>query len=113
ERFGQPVWSGPADYVQLRTSRSVGGVRLHFVASAGAALVPRAAGSLPLAGPALDAGPGQPPIIARSAWTHGHAPPAVAPSYGEVKFAFVHHSETPNGYSPGAVPAMLMSIYQY
>lgn len=111
-RFGQPVWTGPADVVQLRSSSAVGGVRLHFVTPA-ASYGARAAGEYPLAAPVLDAGPGQPPIIARAAWAQGHAPPAVTPGYGTVKLAFVHHSETPNGYSAADVPSMLMSIYDY
>ena len=80
--FGEPIWTGPADYVQLRSSRRVKGVRLHFVAagvgasSRGAAHV---AEGFPLAQPVLDAGPGEPPIIARSAWAQGHAPPSNGP----------------------------------
>jgi N-acetylmuramoyl-L-alanine amidase len=31
ERFGEPVWTGPADQVQLRSAVGVSGVRLHFV----------------------------------------------------------------------------------
>ena len=31
--FGEPIWTGPADYVQLRSSSPVRGVRLHFVAA--------------------------------------------------------------------------------
>ncbi len=111
--FGQPVWTGPADQVQLRTAAPVEGVRLHFVTPEAGPDVARAAGGYPLAAPRLDAGPGQPAIIARAAWTGGHAPPAVGPAYGAVKLAFVHHSETPNGYSAAEVPAMLMSIYDY
>ncbi len=61
----------------------------------------------------LDAGPGQPPIIARSAWAQGHAPPRHVPLYGTVKLAFVHHSESPNGYGPGEVPSILLSIFDY
>ena len=37
--------------------------------------------------------------------------PRVAPAYGEVQLAFVHHTENPNGYSPGEVPAMLRAIF--
>ena len=133
--FGEPIWTGPADYVQLRGSRAVRGVRLHFVAprpvaatpsnAARANAAPRAnaggargayattAQSLPLAQPVLDAGPGQPPIIARSAWAQGHAPPSHVPLYGTVKLAFVHHSESPNGYGPGEVPSILLSIFDY
>ena len=33
--------------------------------------------------------------------------------YGTVKLAFVHHSETPNGYGPGQVPSILHSIFAY
>jgi hypothetical protein len=69
--------------------------------------------TFPLAQPVLDAGPGQPPIIARSAWAQGHAPPSNGPFYGAVKLAFVHHSETPNGYAAGDVPSILMSIFAY
>jgi hypothetical protein len=110
--FGEPIWTGAADCVQLRVSGRVTGVRVHFVS------VPRgsaahAASAFPLATPVLDAGSGQPPIIARAAWARGQAPPAVAPHYGTVKLAFVHHSQTPNGYTAGEVPAIILSIFDY
>ncbi len=58
-------------------------------------------------------GPGQPPIIARSAWAgRGHGP-ASGPYYGAIDMAFVHHTENPNGYSPGQVAPMLLAIYDY
>ena len=115
KQFGEPIWTGPAVEVQLRSPGPVQGVRLHFVAVpradvAGQAHVTQA---LPLAQPILDAGPGQPPIIARAAWAQGHAPPRHVPEYGTVKLAFVHHSESPNGYGAGAVPAILSSIFVY
>ncbi len=114
-RFGEPIWTGPADVVQLRTAGAVNGVRLHFVADPGAIDEGQAsaAQAFPLAQPNLDAGPGQPPIIARAAWARGHAPPRHAPEYGTVKVAFVHHSETPNGYGPGQVPSILRSIFVF
>ncbi|HTP21953.1 MAG TPA: N-acetylmuramoyl-L-alanine amidase [Solirubrobacteraceae bacterium] len=112
-QFGEAIWTGPADYVQLRSPSRVDGLRLHFVAARPVPLSAHAAQALPLAQPVLDAGPGQPPIIARSAWAHGHAPPSRVPLYGTVKLAFVHHSVTPNGYSAGDVPAILTSIFDY
>lgn len=117
-QFGEPIWSGPAEVVQLRSSGAVDGVRLHFVAEpessvSGAANTAHVAQTFPLAQPNLDAGPGQPPIIARSAWARGHAPPRHAPEYGTVKVAFVHHSVTANGYGPGQVPSILRSIFVY
>ena len=111
-RFGEPIWSGPADAVQLRSDAAVDGLRLHFVTvhvSGGAT----AAAGLPLVATGLDAGPGQPPIIARAAWAQGGVPPRFPPAYGSVKLAFVHHSEGPNGYRAGDVPAILASIYQF
>jgi hypothetical protein len=68
---------------------------------------------LPLVSSGLQAGPGQPPIIARHVWARGGERPKVAPSYGTVQLAFVHHTENPDGYSAAEVPAMLRSIYQY
>ena len=115
-RFGEPIWTGPADAVQLRSAGAVHGVRLHFVAVRGAAAAlpgARAAAAMPLAQPVLDAGPGQPPIIARVAWARGHAPQRHVPEYGTVKLAFIHHSESPNGYGPGEVPSILLSIFIY
>ena len=111
-RFGEPIWSGPAEAVQLRTDVAVEGVRLHFVTVRVAGGATAAAG-LPLVSTGLDAGPGQPPIIARAAWARGGAPPRFPPACGEVKLAFVHHSEGPNGYRAGDVPAILKSIYQF
>jgi hypothetical protein len=73
-RFGEPIWSGPAEAVQLRSDVAVEGVRLHFVTVRVAGAATAAAG-LPLVATGLDAGPGQPPIIARAAWARGGAPP--------------------------------------
>ena len=73
-RSGEPIWSGPAEAVQLRSDVHVDGGRLHFVSvrPSGAAVESAA---LPLVTTGLDAGPGQPPIIARTAWGRGGAPP--------------------------------------
>jgi hypothetical protein len=106
----------------------VEGVRIHFVAPiaagaqpGGAGAQPGAAGAQPgaaaaalnLAAPVLDAGPGQPEIIARSAWAGAHARPVSPPFYGSIRLAFVHHTDNPNGYGPGEVPAMLLAIFDY
>ena len=111
--FGEPIWSGSADYVQLRSSHAVTGLRLHFVAARPAPPPAHAAQAMPMAQPILAAGPGQPQIIARSAWAQGHAPPNHVPVYGTVKLAFIHHSDGTNGYSAGEVPSILQSIFDY
>ena len=119
-QFGEPLWFGPGDQVQLRTGDAVSGVRLHFVAAGDVGSDPAAgmhrhiaAAPYPLVDVNLPAGPGQPPIIARSAWAGRRHPPASGPYYGAIDLAFVHHTENPNGYSPGQVPAMLLAIYDY
>jgi hypothetical protein len=110
-RYGEPVWCGAAMAVQLRSAAPVAGVRVHFVPAERAAV--RAGAGLVLAQPVLDAGPGQPPIIARSAWGGRTARPAVAPHYGTIKLAFVHHPQGTNGYGPGQVPGILRGIFDY
>ena len=70
-------------------------------------------GALELASPVLPAGGGQPAIIAREAWARGRCTPRVAPEYGSVQLAFVHHTENPNGYAPSEVPAMLRAIFLF
>jgi hypothetical protein len=112
EQFGEPVWTGPALRVQLRTDHPVSGLRVHFV-SASATNRAGTAAALPLAAPVLPAGPGQPPILARAAWARGRAQPTRRPHYGQVKLAFVHHTVNANGYSPGQVTALLRGIFDY
>jgi hypothetical protein len=120
--LGELVWSGGAEAIAIRSDRALAGVRLHLLDVSdglGARRVALAApplahaAALPLAGPVLAAGPGEPPIIARRAWARGHARPRVVPSYGSVRLAFVHHTENPNGYSRGEVPAMLRAIFAF
>jgi hypothetical protein len=116
--FGEPVWTGPAIAVQLRSSRPVTGLSVHLVAARRPAgrlathPLAQAAAALPLAKPKLPAGPGQPAIIARSAWAGTHGP-RVTPEYGAVRMAFVHHSDGANGYSRAQVPDVLLSIYDF
>jgi hypothetical protein len=134
---GEPVWTGRADTVQVRSDVPVEGLQLHFVSAAAVSVgavggaadravgraadravggaadrIGAAARALPLAQPQLPAGPGQPPIIARRAWA-GELEPRFPPLYGDVRLAFVHHSVNANGYSSGEVPAMLRSIYYF
>ncbi|HEX4564777.1 MAG TPA: peptidoglycan recognition family protein [Solirubrobacteraceae bacterium] len=124
---GEPVWSGGTRAIAVRSDRALAGARLQLVdvsdglgarrlalASPAPALADlRSVAALPLAEPTLAAGAGQPPIIARRAWARGRARPRVTPAYGSVQLAFVHHTENPNGYAPGEVPAMLRAIFAF
>ena len=120
--IGSPVWSGGASALELRSAGPLAAVRLHLVDVSGGLGARRlalargllgSAGALAAAAPPPAAGPGQPPILARATWAQGMAHPRVAPAYGAVRMAFVHHTETPNGYLPGEVPAMLRAIFAF
>jgi hypothetical protein len=124
--ISDPLWTGGTRLVQLRVTRPVHGVLLHLIdvsdgigarraalAAGRSPLAALASASLPLATPSLQAGAGQPPIIARRAWAHGVSHPRVAPEYGAVRVAFVHHTENPNGYLAREVPAMLRAIFLF
>jgi hypothetical protein len=112
---GEALWLGGARQAQLRSEAPLAGARLRLVLATPAALAGETAraAALPPAQPVLAAGPGQPPIIARTAWAKGIPPPRVAPIYGAVEVAFVHHTENPNGYSAAQVPAMLRAIFLF
>lgn len=122
--IGAPVWVAGARELQLRAAQPLHDVRLHLVsasASAGdsaLALAPgRHASGLAAADAqmalASDLALGQPPIIARRVWAQGVCHPSVAPGYGAVRMAFVHHTETPNGYLPAEVAPMLRAIFAF
>ena len=115
--FGEPLWVGAADQLQLRSRRRrsrrsralrgqpgphAGPPPPRLGSPSASALATDAAVHLPLAQPILPAGPGQPPIIARAAWAGAPRPARRPARYGSIKLAFVHHTENPNGYSPGS-----------
>ncbi len=99
----------------LRPRVALGRARVVEVPSDAAAPAPVYArgGALELASPVLPAGGGQPAIIAREVWARGRCTPRVAPEYGSVQLAFVHHTENPNGYAASEVPAMLRAIFLF
>jgi hypothetical protein len=110
---GEPLWVGGARMTELRSAVPLAGARLRLVLGAVGEGQGATAAALPLAEPVLAAGPGQPAIIARTAWAKGIPAPRVAPIYGAVDLGFVHHTENPNGYGAGQVPAMLRAIFLF
>jgi hypothetical protein len=114
DHVGEGVWLGRATELQLRSDRAVTGLSLQLVAAEqSAASGAYQANGLAVLPQTLPAGPGQPPIIARSAWAGTNHRPRGGPYYGTIEMGIVHHTENPNGYSPGEVPAMLRAIYAY
>ncbi len=112
-RTGEPLWTGGARLLQIAGSEPLSGVRLHLIYAGGGLSAGATSARLRLAAPVLAAGPGQPPIIARETWAKGIQLPRVAPEYGAVQLGVVHHTENPNGYSAGQVPAMLRAIFAF
>jgi len=98
-----PVWTGPADELELR---GAGGrdLELHFVAlGIAAARTPRAR--------AAQATGGAPVIVTREQW-RARAPKAT-PSYGQVSVAFVHHTVDANTYAPEQSAGIVQAIQRY
>src|SRR5437764_6351251 len=104
-----PVWTGGADALELRSSRPLRAARAHFVAVAPAHGSAHAAATR-LAEPQLAAGPGQPPIIARSSWATRACRPRASAYYGVVEVAFVHHTAGANFYPRSASAAIVRAI---
>jgi hypothetical protein len=115
ERASDPVWAGGADDLQLRTRRGVRGtLGLHFVSVGAASPLPTSAAGRAAAASQAQAQPGTPPpIIPRSAWGGDSVPPRVAPSYGEVQVAFVHHTVTANDYTADQSGSIVLAIAKY
>ena len=130
ESFNDPLWTGPARYVQVSaragTARApvelvnarlvaidtvedadaatavVGAVRRAAAAVAGISLTPSAAAS-----------PAAPTIVTRQAWGADESLRRSAPSYATVKMAFVHHTAGGNDYTKADAPAIVRGIYAY
>ena len=102
-----PVWAGrAADAVQLRLSRRVHGLRLHFVAVSGEPEHLR-----PLARAAQS---GPPAIIPRSQWGGDtQCVPRDTPSMGTVQMAFIHHTVNANDYGPADSAGMVLAMCRY
>jgi hypothetical protein len=115
ERASDPVWAGGADELQLRARRGVRGtLGLHFVSVGTARPLQTSAVGRAAAASQAQVQPGTPPpIIPRSAWGGDGVPPRVAPSYGQVQVAFVHHTVTANDYTADQSGSMVLAIAKY
>lgn len=101
-----PVWTGPADTFQIRSSQRLRGVRVHFVDAGTTGVMARIARTqFVTTGLA-----GQPPIIARTTWSDRRTRPRIAPFYGQAKAAVIHHTVNGNGYSKRQSVAIVRAI---
>jgi len=100
----EPVWLPGSRLLQVRV-RGAGRVHIAFVQA-------HRSPARPLR--ALAAAPGQPSIISRAGWGADESIRRAPPRYADtVRMVFIHHTDTPNGYAPGDVPAIIRSIYTY
>jgi hypothetical protein len=98
-----PAWVGGARAFQMRVRGEVHGLRAHMVV-AGPDPEPRARGTAAHQS-------GVPSIISRAQW--GAARPKVAPAYGDVQMAFVHHTVSLNDYTRDESASIVRGIQRY
>jgi hypothetical protein len=125
-----PLWVGPGgDAVAVRVVGPSGNVRrtphsLHVLLVDGgrsAADSETSVAHLRTTTAARTSGSSRPVIYTRSDWgaderirRHATGKGCGHPKYGSsVKVAFIHHTDTSNGYSRRAVPAIIRSMYRY
>jgi len=119
----EPLWTGSGRCVALSLDLPAGvtvsRVRVAFLNTLGTAFGgPQVLTPLPMPGsgvtPALQSSAARPTIISRTHW--GADPNLINCFFGyapELKMAFVHHTDTPNDYSPGQSAAIVRGIYAY
>lgn len=102
----EPVWAGGDDYVQLRGSGRLHGLRLNFVNAHVPASMTAAARKSQVT---LPTG-GQLAITPRAAWGAGRCKPRKSAGYGTVDLAFVHHTDSLNGYSRAQAASVVLGV---
>lgn len=102
-RATDPVWTGPANELQVRVRGRSSGLRAAAVAARPPA--PRAR--------AAQAAPGPPGVTPRTSWGGDTVTPRDAPELGDVQVAFVHHTVNANDYGPEESAAMVLAIARY
>jgi hypothetical protein len=100
-----PVWAGGATAVQLRLAGRVRGLKLHFVNVGGVRTPARRVRARAAAA--------MPPIVPRDQWGAAECAPRDAPTPGEVKLGFVHHTVNANEYRPEDSAAMVLGICRF
>jgi hypothetical protein len=102
-RRGNPVWTGAADAIQVRTTGRVTRVREYLLWSPPVHVPQR---RVQLAG--------SPTIISRAGWQADESIRRVAPKYApSLQFALVHHTATTNAYSCAQSASIVRGIEVY
>jgi hypothetical protein len=102
----EPIWAGGDDYVQLRGTHPLRGLHLSFVnahvPASFSARVRRSQVTLPTGA--------QLAITPRAAWGADRCKPRKTAGYGNVDLAFVHHTDTLNGYSRAQAASVVLGV---
>ena len=106
-----PLWTGPADELQLRAARRPARpVQVALVAVPATTRALLAAHTAQAHAAQLG---GRPPIVLRAAWGGDLVPPRTQPSYGEVDLAVVHHTESANEYTADQSASIVLAITKF
>jgi flagellar hook assembly protein FlgD len=102
-RLGSPVWTGASDRIQYRLRGQVSRLRAYYLWSP---VEHRAMRRLSVAG--------SPPIVSRTAWGGNELLRRNQPRYAPaVRLVIVHHTATPNSYTPEQAAAIVRGIDVY
>ncbi len=102
-RLGSPVWTGPADGLQYRLQGRVSRLRAYYLWSP---VEHHALRRLSVAG--------SPPIVSRTAWGGNELLRRNHPLYATTaRLVIVHHTATPNAYTPDQAAAIVRGIDVY
>ena len=101
----QPVWTGPADELQVRHRGSARELRARFVRVE--------QGARPLVSARPSAKGRAPQMFMREDWGGDRLKRKAPPEYGAVQVAFVHHTVTANTYGPEDSAGIVLGIARY
>jgi flagellar hook assembly protein FlgD len=102
-RLGSPIWTGVSDRIQYRLRGRVSRLRAYFVWSP---VQHQALRRLSIAG--------SPPIVTRTAWGGDELLRRNHPLYASsARLVIVHHTATPNAYTPDQSAAIVRGIDVY
>ena len=129
QAFTDPVWTGPARYLQVKADgdargpAALTGVRVVAIdptsegslAARVTGAVRRVAATIASVGStdAASAASSTPVIVTRSEWGADERLRSGSPSYAPVKMAFIHHTASANTYTEADAPGIVRAIYAY
>ena len=115
---GDPLYTGGADRVQIRSRNAPIEGRLHYVSVSGGSS-PDDSGSVDRRTSAVSPGSriAEPAFVTRREWgakqKRGGCEPRDRPDRGRIKAGVIHHTVSTNDYSESEVPGIVLGICRY